>query len=213
MPSAYTEWDDTEIAELDALVAASEAKWGDEITDLAHWPSLEEFRSRNDYEEQIGRYDDYLTGHETRQIGRILFHLKAFKVDTVEAMEAVIAAHNDGLRADLDDPEYSKRTGNNAERLRQAIFSSEAEKEILLNAVSRHGAGVLHKSGYARLLARHSNVNRVIQALEVLRAAGFMTTRKGANNADIFLSDGRLEAAHRRYLERISAAVLERVSL
>ncbi|MEL6264099.1 MAG: hypothetical protein AAFR52_00370 [Pseudomonadota bacterium] len=199
--------DDVAIATLDAEIELSNALWVDEIEREAAWPDREAAASSDAWHARKARFDEYLTGRESRQIARILFQLKAYGIDTVAAMEGLIARHNAAIEHDLANPDYVRATGTNPERLRAAIFASESEKEVLLNAVARFGPGVLHKSAYGRLLVRHANVNRVNASLDVLRDAGFLTVRKGANNADIILSDGRLEAAHRAYVQRIIAVM------
>lgn len=204
MPS----FSDLTIATLDAEIELSRALWADEIAEAATWPDRETATSDDKYHAAKKKFDEYLTGNETRQIGRILFQLTAYKIDSVEAMEALIERHNESLLSDLDDPQYVRETGVNPDRLRQAFFSSSSEKEVLLNAVARFGPGVLHKSAYGRLLVRHANVNRVNTSLDVLSAAGFLSVQKGANNADVIFSDGRLESAHRRSIERIAKAAL-----
>lgn len=195
--------DDAALAAFDAEIEISNALWADEISTNAAWPNQDDCRSADTYHTLKKQFDDYLTGDESRQIGRILFQLKAYNIDDVQAMETLIARHNQSIENDLVDPDYIRASNINPDRLRQAIFSSDSEKEVLLNAVARFGAGVLHKSAYGRLLVRHANVNRVNAALDILRAAGFLTVHKGANNANIIQSDGRLEAAHGRYVQRI----------
>ena len=204
-----TNLDDTTLANLDGEFELSLALWADEIASTATWPDLENAESDAAYHKRMEKFADFLPGAECRQIGRIHFQLKAFHVDTVEAMQSVSERHNAAINDDLSDAEYMRTSGINPERLRQALFSSESEKEVLLTTVARFGAGVLHKSAYGRLLVRHANVNRINATLDVLREAEFLEARKGANNADIFVSDGRLEAAHRAYLGRICGAVTE----
>lgn len=197
------------IATLDVQIELSEATWVDEISDAALWPDSDAFDTPDGYQTQRARFDEYLCGPESREISRILFQLKATRVDNIERMQALIDRHNESLTEDLEDIEYIRQSGVNPERLRQAIFSSESEKEVLLNNVARFGAGVLHKSAYGRFLVRHANVNRVNTTLDVLRDAGLVEIKKGANNADIVLSDGRLENAHLAYLTRIRDAALK----
>lgn len=197
------------IATLDVRIEYSRALWVDEISETAIWPEPDDFESAGDYQTRRERFDEYLFGPESREISRILFQLKATRVDSVERMQALIDRHNESIAEDLEDIEYIRQSGVNPERLRQAIFSSESEKEVLLNNVARFGAGVLHKSAYGRFLVRHANVNRVNATLDVLRDAGLVEVRKGANNADIVQSDGRLEDAHFAYLTRIKDAALE----
>ncbi|MEO0830364.1 MAG: hypothetical protein AAFY03_07860 [Pseudomonadota bacterium] len=194
------------LAALDIEIEISNSLWAEEISTAATWPSEEAFESVDKFHARMEKFDEFLVGPESRQISRILFQLKAFAIDTVEAMENLISRHNENIEDDLADPDYVRASGINPERLRQAIFSSESEKDVLLNNVARFGAGVLHKSAYGRLLVRHANVNRVNTTLDILRDAGFVSVRKGANNADIVTSDGRLEAAHESFLRRIQSA-------
>ncbi len=195
--------DDVSIACFDAEVELSHALWADEISGGAKWPREDGFKTANAYHARRKRFDENLTSTETRQIGRILFQLKAHQIDTVDAMETLVTRHNESIESDLADHDYILASGINPERLRQAIFSSDSEKEVLLNAVARFGAGVLHKSAYCRFLVRHANVNRVNAAIDTLCDAGFLSIHKGANNANVVLSDGRLEIAHRNYVQRI----------
>ncbi|MEM9783377.1 MAG: hypothetical protein AAF899_12995 [Pseudomonadota bacterium] len=200
---------DVALAAVDAAVERSVALWVDQVTEAARWPDRGDFDSADAYHANKDRFDEFLVGREAREIARILFQLTAYRIGSVPAMEALIERHNDAILRDLADPEYVRSSGINPERMRQALFASDSEKEVLLNAVSRYGPGVLHKSAYGRLLVRHANVNRVNATLDVLRDAGFLTIRKGANNADIIKSDGRLEAAHRAYIARIVETVTE----
>lgn len=200
--------DDVAIATLDSEVELSHALWADEIVEEARWPSMEDFAWADKYHDTKKRFDDYLTGPETRQIGRILFQLKAYEINSVTAMEELIARHNESISRDLEDTEYVRESGINPERLQQARFASKSEQEVLLNAVARFGPGVLHKSAFGRLLVRHANVNRVNASLDTLRLAGFLSVEKGTNNADVIFSDGRLEAAHLASIERIGKAAL-----
>lgn len=197
------------IATLDVQIEHSNASWVDEISETAVWPDPDAFEKPDAYQTQRAKFDEYLCGPESREISRILFQLKATRVDSIERMQALIDRHNESIIEDLEDIEYIRQSGVNPERLRQAIFSSESEKEVLLNNVARFGPGVLHKSAYGRFLVRHANVNRVNTTLDVLRDAGLVEIKKGANNADIVLSDGRLENAHLAYLTRIRDAALK----
>lgn len=198
---------DGALAVLDVEIELSLALWADEVANAAIWPDPDTAKTSDAFHKSMEKFDEFLTGAECRQIGRILFQLKAFKIDNVTAMEGLIDRHNEAIEDDLSDPEYVRTSGINPERLRGALFSSDSEKDVLLNNVARFGAGVLHKSAYGRLLVRHANVNRVNSTLDVLRDAGFLSVRKGANNADILISDGRMEEAHGGFLRRVHGAV------
>lgn len=199
---------DRTLAMLDQEVQIAEALWADEIADGADLPEADELVSvRGKQHSRLGLYDEYLYGDEARQIARIIFQLKAAPIETADQMEALIQRHNESLQEDAEDVVYSKRTGVSHDRLQQAQMITLQQREIMIAAVLRHGAGVLHRSGYARLLARHTNQNRVNDTLDILHQAGFLQCVEGAFNADLFISDGRLEAAHRHYLERLTDAV------
>lgn len=199
---------DLTLAVLDEEVQIAEALWAEEIAEGAGLPDDDKLVSiRGKQHSKLGLYDEYLYGDEARQIARIIFQLKAVPIETAEQMEALIQRHNDSVQEDADDPEYSKRTGVNRDRLLQARMITTQQREIMIGAVLRYGAGVLHRSGYTRLLARHTNQNRVNDTLDILHEAGFLQRIEGASNSDIFISDGRLEAAHRHYLERLSNAI------
>ena len=199
---------DKDLARLDGDVQEAEALWGDEILDSVEMPAREDYvsiRGKERYKQDV--YHEYLCGEEARQIARLIFQLKAAPVDTMERMEALIENHNASLQEDVDDPEYTRTTGVSSDTLLQARMISMQQREIMVTAVRHHGPGVLHGSGYARLLVRHSNQNRVYETLDVLSDAGFLTQDKGLYNANLFISDGRLEAAHRHYLERLANAL------
>lgn len=199
------------LARLDYAIESAEAEWGDSISEQAVWPQEAAFSNKDSYYRAVDAFHKYLCGDEARNISRLLFQLKSAPVDTVEKMDALIDAHNAQIEEDTGDGEYPLRTGVGAERLRQAAMVTEGEREILLSAVSRYGPGVIHERGYARLLVRISNHNRVNAAVNVLTQAGFVEIRRGANNAKLVVSNGALEDAHAAYLKAVCVAAQARL--
>ena len=142
------------LARFDLAIEAAEVAWAEDVSKRASWPQESNFGSRDKYLDSVDAFHEYLCGEEARNISRVLFQLKAAPVDTVEKMEALIDAHNEQIKSDTDEREFDVRTGLSKDRLSQAAMVTEGEREILLNAVARHGAGVIHERGYARLLVR-----------------------------------------------------------
>ncbi len=203
--------EDQKLANLDSVVEEAEAGWAEEISSAARWPVQEEFKSKDEFIKAVDDFHEYLYGEEARQMSRILFQIKSAPVDTVEAMQSLIDGHNQQVQEDIEEQGYDHRTGVNKDRLRQARMIKTGETEILLSAVSRHGAGVMHVSAYWRLLVRISNQNRVNDTADALAAAGLIRIKRGANNAKLVFSDGALEAAHRNYLETIRTWMKEQL--
>ena len=189
---------------LDTLLVEAEALWVDDMLDQATPPAADGALSGDALVEAEAQFGEFLTSEETRQIVRIIFQLKAARIDDPEKMEALIDRHNAALVADINDEGYDRRTGIRKQRLKGALMETPAQKEIMLSAV-RHGPGSLHKNGFCKLLTRMFNHNRVGFALDVLARAGFLSRRAGANNSEILVSDGRLENIYKAYLDRIAS--------
>ncbi len=186
--------DDLELLRIDAIVEESKVQWIEDISAAVKWPDP---RSQ--------RFSDYLrslTSEETMSISRFIFMLKAAKVETAEAMEALIDAHNAELEKDIADPDYPARSGMTRGRLKAGLFSERARLDAGL-VTARFGAGVMNRLGFKRFLVRLSGKGGMDAAVDVLVHAGFFRVHAGPNNSDILESDGRLEAFHRAYLSRL----------
>lgn len=185
---------DMELLRVDSIVETSKVEWIEELGAAVTWPDP---RS-----EMFSNYLRSLASEETMSIARFIFMLKAAPIDTPEAMEALIDAHNAELEEDIVDPDYPARSGMTRGRLKAGLFSERARFDASL-VTARLGAGVLNRLGFKRFLVRLSGKGGLDAAIDVLVHAGFFRVHAGPNNSDILESDGRLESFHRNYLMRL----------
>ena len=138
---------DLQLLRVDAVVEASKVEWAEEIAEAVTWPDP---RS-----EMFSNYLRSLTSEETMSISRFIFMLKAGRIESAEAMEALIDAHNSELEKDIADPDYPARSGMTRGRLKAGIFSERARLDAGL-VTARFGAGVMNRLGFKRFLVRLS---------------------------------------------------------
>jgi hypothetical protein len=192
---------------LEAVLQA-EAVFARLLLDAAPMPDGDTKNTR--HLERQARYDRYMPSHEVRAIASFLYMLRAYGVTNGEALRRLIEAHNTRIDELATDTNYLYRMRISRPRLVEAKFS-ENEADHAIGNFNRGRGIAMDATTMGRLLVEFANKHQVAEAMELLTWLGFFNQVKGAYNANVRFTTGRLEDIYEAYLthlaQDVSAAV------